>query len=234
MRYKYIIFDADHTILDFDADERRAFAAAFRAAGISPTPEMIESCWAFSAQNWCDLGLHRVHLPAVQAGYHALYADHVRDIMRYAGGMSAAGARISDMERVFCEELSRASHCVEGAERVIAALSLRCRVCVATNGLTAMQTGRLSALAPRLYRIFISEAIGAIKPSAAFFGAMTASLGTQAERCLMVGDSLTSDVAGANAAGMDCVWFNRTGAPLPPGYRVAAVVSRLDELLDLL
>ena len=30
--YDYIIFDADHTVIDFDADERRAFRAAFRAA----------------------------------------------------------------------------------------------------------------------------------------------------------------------------------------------------------
>ena len=31
--YRYLIFDADHTLIDFDADERRAFARAFLQAG---------------------------------------------------------------------------------------------------------------------------------------------------------------------------------------------------------
>ena len=36
MGYDYLIFDADHTVIDFDADERRAFRAAFAAAGGFP------------------------------------------------------------------------------------------------------------------------------------------------------------------------------------------------------
>ena len=50
----------------------------------------------------------------------------------------------------------------------------------------------------------------------------------------MVGDSLGSDVAGANAAGMDCIWFNRRGEALPQWYRVKAVIAHLNELLDIL
>ena len=70
--YDYIIFDADHTVIDFDADERRAFRAAFRAAGIEPTADMVEACWCFSAENWAHHGLYNVHLPEIQARYHEL------------------------------------------------------------------------------------------------------------------------------------------------------------------
>ena len=41
-RYKYLIFDADHTLIDFDADERRAFFAAFGAAGIKADAGTVE------------------------------------------------------------------------------------------------------------------------------------------------------------------------------------------------
>ena len=34
-QYDYLIFDADHTVIDFDLDEKRAFRAAFDAAGVS-------------------------------------------------------------------------------------------------------------------------------------------------------------------------------------------------------
>ena len=122
----------------------------------------------------------------------------------------------------------------EDAPAVLAALSPRYKLCVATNGLSSMQAGRLAPLSPFLCRTFISEEMGFIKPNPAFFRAMTEELGAEPSRCLMVGDSLGSDVAGANAAGMDCIWFNRSGAPLPPAYRVKAVISHLNELLEIL
>ena len=50
-QYDYLIFDADHTLIDFDADERRAFRAAFAAAGMQASDAMVEACWAFSARN---------------------------------------------------------------------------------------------------------------------------------------------------------------------------------------
>ena len=156
------------------------------------------------------------------------------DIMRFADASYGLGAGRAAAERAFLHTLSSGGHCVDGARETIAALCTKYRVCVATNGLTAMQTGRLQALSPMLYRVFISEQVGAIKPTAAFFDGMVSALNTAPARCLMVGDSLASDVAGANAAGMDCVWFNAQGAPLPSGYRVRAVVRALNELLPLL
>ena len=232
--YEYLIFDADHTILDFDADERRAFRAAFRAAGIEADGAAVEDCWRFSAGNWEHLGLLNVHLPEIQARYHALYHTHVADIMAYADQKYGLGAGRAAAERAFSAELSAASHPVEDAPAVLKALAEKYKLCVATNGLAAMQAGRLAPFADVLHRVFISEELGSIKPQADFFRAMTASLGVPAARCLMVGDSLASDIAGANAAGMDCVWFNRRGEPLPPACRVTAVITRLKELLQIL
>ena len=231
--YEYLIFDADHTIIDFDADERRAFRAAFRAAGKEATADMVEACWQFSARNWASLGLHDVHLPEIQANYHALYHTHVRDIMAFADKAYGLGAGKGAAEQAFSETLSQAAHPAEDAPEALTALHGRYKLCVATNGLTAMQTGRLSVFGDLFFRTFISEEMGFIKPNAAFFRAMTEELGVPPSHCLMVGDSLSSDIAGANTAGMDCIWLNRGGAPLPEGYRVKAVIGRLGELLPL-
>lgn len=232
--YDYIIFDADHTIIDFDADERRAFRAAFAAVGLEASDDMVEACWRFSAENWGNLGLYNVHLPQIQTRYHELYYTHVREIMAYADTMYGLGAARGRAEKVFTDALSEAAHPVEDAPQVMAALAKRYRLCVATNGLTSMQVGRLSSLSALIYRTFISEEMGSIKPNPVFFRAMTASLGADASRCLMIGDSLGSDIAGANAAGMDCIWFNRRGAVLPEGYRVKSVIGHLNELLTIL
>lgn len=232
--YGYIIFDADHTLIDFDEDEKRALRRAFYVAGAAFTEETIEDLWRFSAENWGRLGLYNVHLPEIQAGYHALYYKHVRELFCYADEKYALRGRRAEAERAFEETLALPAHPIEGAEEVVRALAERYRVCVATNGLTRLQTGRLSPFAPFLFRVFISEEIGSIKPCGAFFAAMLRSLGARAEECLFVGDSLGSDIAGARGAGMECVWFNRRRLPLPAEFGKTAQIADLRELLALL
>ncbi len=232
--YRYLIFDADHTVIDFDADERRAFRAAFSAAGVAAEEAVIEDLWAFSARNWEALGLNNVHLPAVQQGYHAMYRDHVRAIFDYIEARYGLNGRRQAAEAAFSEALTLPAHTFAGVGEVLSRLKAHYRLCVATNGLIEMQPGRLSSLAGNFFRVFISEEVGAIKPTGAFFSYMLRALDARAEECLMIGDSLSSDVKGANAAGMDCVWLNRSGRALPEGYFATAVISSLDELPALL
>jgi len=54
------------------------------------------------------------------------------------------------------------------------------------------------------------------KPNPAFMLAAAEALHLPAERCLVVGDALESDIAGARAAGMRSVWINPAGTPAPP------------------
>lgn len=234
VRYDYLIFDADHTVIDFDLDEKRAFRAAFRAAGVSCSEDMIEDCWRFSAKNWADLGLTEVDSPVLRARFHALYHEHVRGIVDYMDDRYSLGSGKTAAARTFSDELSRAAHPVDGALEVLDALAQHYKLCIATNGLSGMQAGRLSALRPRFARIFVSEEMGCVKPDAAFFHLLLEELKTSPDKCLMIGDSLRSDIAGANAVGMDCVWFDRRGEGLPEGVHVRAVIHDLRELLSML
>jgi 2-haloacid dehalogenase/putative hydrolase of the HAD superfamily len=45
----------------------------------------------------------------------------------------------------------------------------------------------------------------------------------------MIGDSLTSDIAGAHAAGLDAIWVNRFGqpGPCPDGVREISTLADL-------
>jgi HAD superfamily hydrolase (TIGR01509 family) len=55
------------------------------------------------------------------------------------------------------------------------------------------------------------------KPNPSFMQAAADALGVAPEECLVVGDTLEVDVAGAVAAGMPAVWINRDDEALPPG-----------------
>lgn len=232
--YDYLIFDADHTVIDFDEDEKRAFRAAFRAAGMEADESAVADCWQFSADNWVALGLTQVHLPELRARFHELYHTHVRDIVRYMDETYRLGAGRDAAGRAFFETLAEDAHLVEGAAETLSALGCRYKLCIATNGLREMQAGRLASLASCFERVFVSEEMGLVKPDARFFTAMLSELHTTADRCLMIGDSLATDIAGAASVGMDSVWFDRRRAPLPPPYAPVAVISDLRELLALL
>jgi HAD superfamily hydrolase (TIGR01549 family) len=53
------------------------------------------------------------------------------------------------------------------------------------------------------------------KPNPRFMLAAAKALGMAVEECLVVGDTLEVDIAGAQAAGMRSVWVNRDGADRP-------------------
>jgi FMN phosphatase YigB (HAD superfamily) len=55
-------------------------------------------------------------------------------------------------------------------------------------------------------------------------------LGLRAEEVVHVGDSLTADVAGAQAAGIAAVWVNRRKRPVPDGIGSTTVIGDLADL----
>lgn len=229
-KYRHIIFDADHTLIDFNEDEKRAFRAAFCGTPLC-REEVVESMWKYSFGNWEKLGLNRVNDPDIRKEYHKLYYVHIHALFEYAQAEFAL-ADAKEAERVFYRVLCSPSHPREGALETVKALSEEYPVSVATNGLSDMQNARLTEFKPYLNRLFISEEAGAIKPSEAFGKIMLDKLHARAEECLFVGDSLTSDVALANKLGMDAVWYDPEGRTLPPGYRVAAHIRALKELIN--
>ena len=230
-KYDYLIFDADHTVIDFDEDERRAFRAAFRAAGKGEDEAAVQACWEHSARNWHDLGLNDVHRSDVQSAYHDMYYRHVRTLFDWADTMYGFGSFRAQAQQAFEETLACPAHFIQNADMVLADLAQEYRICIATNGLSQMQRGRLQALMPVLYRLYISEEMRCIKPNAAFFRAILQDLGVAAERCLMVGDSLSSDIAGASAVGMPCVWFCRSAADAPASVPKIADLRELERFL---
>ena len=64
--------------------------------------------------------------------------------------------------------------------------------------------------------MFISEKLGSAKPSPVFFEKVAAEIKNfSKESTVIVGDSLTSDIAGGIAFGIDTVWYNPDGKPTP-------------------
>jgi putative hydrolase of the HAD superfamily len=84
------------------------------------------------------------------------------------------------------------------------AKALNVKVCIVTDLTTAIQLRKIIKLQIQPYIDFIvsSEEAGVEKPDARMFNLALAKLGLQAEDCIMVGDHVEKDIAGAEKLGM--------------------------------
>lgn len=74
--------------------------------------------------------------------------------------------------------------------------------------------------------IFTSEDARSYKPRAEIFEMALKEVGLQPNEVVHIGDSLSSDVKGASALGINTVWINRGGKAVPEG--VFAVTNLLE------
>ena len=223
---KNIFLDLDDTILNFTAGEAKALSQTLREAGIEPTVAILDRYHIINTAHWELLEEGRLTRDEVLVQrFEQLFREMN---IHYSG---------RDLCQRYEYLLSKQHAFMPDAEQLLRELSSKYRLYLASNGAAAVQNPRLDDAGIRKYfqGIFISEEMGADKPSKAFFDACFASIpGFRLEETVMVGDSLTSDIRGGLNAGLRTVWFNPHGkeprADIRPGYTIRA----LSELLPLL
>ena len=223
---EFLFLDLDDTILDFHQAERIALAATLRSFGVEPVPEVMERYHIINQWHWEQLEKGLMTRDQVQTG-------------RFAVLFRELGKPVDPKECTarYQENLSKGHFFLPGAEDAVKRLSQKYRLYLASNGTASVQYGRLQSA--DLYRyfegIFISEELGANKPSRAYFDACFAAIGGfDPARALMVGDSLTSDILGGKNAGLPTVWVNPGHKPhtdIIPDYEIESI-AQLEQLLE--
>jgi len=198
---KAVLLDVDDTLLDFHRCACAAMVEAAREFSLA-LPED-----AFSAFRRINDGLWR-RVEEQTLTTEELY--RIRWTLIFAElGIDFDGPAF---EERFARHLTTAAEKVAGADELIAHLQGRCTLCIASNAPYTQQVQRLekAGYLPHIRHLFISEKLGAAKPSPRFFEACLSALAPlRAEEVLMIGDSLTADIAGAAQCGMKTCWFRR-------------------------
>lgn len=84
-----------------------------------------------------------------------------------------------------------------------------------------------------LANIITSDDVRAYKPRADIFSAALEVLCLQPAEVLHIGDSRTSDVAGAHGFGIPVAWLNRSGKTPGSGHQPTHTIQNLREVIDL-
>lgn len=228
MTYDILLFDADRTLFDFDASEKAAFEKTAPEFGVTPTKEVYLAYKRFNDENWEALERGELEKPRI-------LVRRFKQLLNFCGGDVHKAA---EFNRKYLKTLATESIIFPESERVLSELKNRGkRLFLITNGVTEVQKGRLSRSPIKDFfeDVFISDEIGFEKPAREFFAAVEKSVkGFNKEKAVVIGDSLTSDIKGANLSGLDCVWLNAKNLPLPPEYKANYIILKLEEVLDVI
>ena len=225
---EFLFLDLDDTILDFHKAEHIAIGRTFEAMGLTPTEESRALYSRINKRHWEML--ERGELTREQ-----VLVQRFECLFRELG-MEVDGVRCA---RTYEKFLGMGHYFLPGAEEAVQALSKKYRLFLASNGTASVQAGRMTSagLYPYFEEVFVSQEIGYNKPSKEYFDACFARIpGFEKEKCLMVGDSLTSDILGGINAGIRTCWVNPAGKPggeIRPDYEIKAL-AELPRLLEVL
>lgn len=122
------------------------------------------------------------------------------------------------------------------ALEVVRAVQQRALTGLVTNGPSQIQREKLRRLgiADLFPIVIISEEVGVAKPDPAIFRLALERAGVPPSQSAFIGDNPEIDIAGAQAAGLMSIWYNRQGRPWPGGRPPDAEVRTLRQLLPLL
>ena len=222
---KHVFLDLDDTILDFHKAESAALEKTLRHFSIPVTEEnkalysrINKGCWE---------ALERAEITRSELR-----------LLRFARFFDEIGAKNAELAPAVYENfLSQGHYFLPGAEDMLESLFGKFKLYLATNGIAAVQAGRVASAGIGKYfkERFVSEEVGYNKPSIAYFEACFARIeGFCREEAVIVGDSLTSDIKGGLDAGIKTVWFNPKGLSHPENICPDVEISDLGALASVL
>ncbi len=223
---RFLLLDLDDTVLDFHKSEQLAIKKTLQEFGMEPTEAVCALYSRINQAHWERLERKEITRAEVLVGRFGV----LMETLQVAGDAAACSRR-------YMENLSQETHFLPGAFDALATLAETYELYAVSNGNLRVQEGRLAkANISQFFReIFISEALGADKPSPEFFRHVFARIPDfTPQEAIIVGDSLTSDILGGKNAGIPTCWINPKHKPHPaslcPDYQIEAL-SQLPDLL---
>ena len=237
MRYKAIFIDLDDTLLDYIPCCREAFDAAMEALQMkhedSDNDELFNLFFAISGRLFSEAkrGLHTV--AEVMELYPREFVERMSELTNEGWTEPELSQRTDTFKHAFRAAWGNTHTLVPGAQEALAGLQHKgYRLFAASNSFGHLQRSRLQHAGILHYfeDTYISMEIGYDKPDVRFYQEALRRCGLQPHEVIMVGDSMTTDIIGAQQAGLDVIYFNRRNETIAADQSSLAVIASLAEL----
>ena len=224
--YQTLLFDVDDTLLDFGAAEKTALRLLFEDQKTAFTSDIEADYKRINQGLWRSFEEGKLARDeVVNSRFFLLFKEY---------GQLVDGVLL---ERKYRSYLEDGHQLVAGAWQLISELHNQFDLYIVTNGVSKTQDKRLrdSGLLPFFKNIFVSEDTGFQKPMKEFFDYVFARIpNLSVDRCLIIGDSLSSDIKGGQLAGLNTCWFNPELKPNTTDIIPTYQIQTLAELYQIL
>ena len=219
--YTTVLFDADATLLDFDKAEEVSLRKTFEAHHIPYNLTIQKRYREINDGLWTAFEQGKIPKQQIMdQRFTQLFQEfHISE-----NGIL--------FDREYLKNVGESYFIFDEAEEICKRLFPYCKLYFATNGDVATQMHRIagSGLQKYFQATFVSEAAGEPKPSPVFFQYCFDHIpDLKKEKTIMIGDSLHSDIKGAQEAGISTCWFNpshrKTYIPIQPDFEIDSLLS---------
>ena len=239
-QYKAIFLDWDDTIGDWTTAEHKALHdiyATYHLDRLYPTFEdYLNAYKPYNLELWGMYGrgevtkekLHfeRFYRPLIKARSDLQVRPATANVENLAHEIGAEFLRLTNKH--FC--------LLPNAEKVVRYLAAKYPLTIISNGFKEVQYYKFehSGLAPYFTHTLISEEVGINKPQPEIFRIALQRNGISADEAVMIGDSYSSDIAGAKAAGIDQIWITSEGVKELTNEGATYIIPRFVDVMKIL
>ncbi|MEY8338227.1 YjjG family noncanonical pyrimidine nucleotidase [Lachnospiraceae bacterium 62-35] len=227
-QFESILWDVDGTLLDFFSAEKEAIKSLFLEFGLGECTDEMLSCYSkINKKYWEKLEQGEMTKPQILVQrFEEFFKVEGIEPSLGEGFNTAYQKRLGDTI-IFCDN----------SKEIVASLQGKIRQYVVSNGTIVAQTKKLerSGFDKLMDGVFLSEQIGYEKPSKEFFDWVFQKIRPMDKnKVLIVGDSLTSDIAGGNRVGIKTCWYNPKALINDTSVKADYEIQNLGDILKLL
>ena len=201
-KYKYLLWDIDGTILNFELAERAAIRSLFKRFKLGDcSDEMLMYYSQINKRYWQLMESGKIKKDKM------LVERFIEFFSNKGINADIAAEFNKEYQIALCDTIVFNDDAID----IIKHQKKTCKIIIVTNGTEVVQEKKLerSGLNDIVDNVFISELVGFEKPNIKFFEKVILEVGIKdLKEALIIGDSLTSDIQGGHNIGIDTCWYN--------------------------
>jgi len=202
-KISHIFFDLDHTLWDFDKNSALAFERVFDRYNISISiSEFLKIYEPINFDYWKLYREEKVNKLNLRRG-------RLKDSFK-PFGLHFSENQLDVLADLYIEELPKDNHLFPNTNVLLLYLSKKYILHIITNGFKEVQHKKIynSGIHNYFSSIITSEDAGVKKPNPLIFNMALQMNSINANQAIMIGDSFEADILGAEAVGMQTIFFN--------------------------
>ena len=232
-QYKAILLDWDDTIGDWSNAASKALQVVYEQFHLDElydtVSEFFNTYEPYNLELWGKYGRHEV--TKEQLHFERFYYPlMVNDFPEFRGRSKTELAH--EIGDEFLRQTNKYFSLMPDADRVVRELAKKYPLTIVSNGFREVQYYKFahSGLQDCFTHTLISDEIGFNKPHPEIFQIALERNGVTKDEAIMIGDSYSSDIEGAKAAGIDQIWIHEGDTEETATF----IVPRLTDVLEIL